>query len=60
MAEKKRKPMGYSLYQELHKFKTGQAKGGLSPEVYSRDPLKAFETLGLKPGPLTKRLRGGK
>lgn len=48
-------PFGYGVYKQLMKLRG--TKTFLSPQMYERDRLKAFEqALGLKPAPLKERL----
>ncbi len=45
-------PFGYGFYTQLLRLRTGEKTVALSPELYERDPLKAFELalgLGAKP-----------
>lgn len=43
-------PFGYGFYTQLLRLRAGEKAVTLSPELYGRDPLRAFEiALGLKP-----------
>ena len=45
-------PFGYGMYKQLLKMRVGEEAVALSPELYERDQLKAFElALGLKTKP---------